>query len=240
MIQRYARTAGILLLLTIVAGFFGELYVPSKLLSSRAATTAANVTAHELLFRFGFAAYLVEGCCDIALALLFYVLLKPVDRYLALLSAFFGLVSTATFALTQLVYFSALPLQRNLPSFTPDQISSLVQLSVKLYGLGSGVFMVFYGVATLLRGYLMYRSTYLPRVVGALLALAGVAFIIKSFALVLAPAYASDFLLAPVFLATVILTGWLLMRGVDVAKWEAMNRANNVSNISSAPLTSLA
>src|SRR5690349_1159800 len=230
MIQRYAKTAGMLLLLTIVAGFFGELYVPSRLLSREAATTAANITSHELLFRLGFAAYLVEACCDIALALLFFVLLKPVDKYLALLSAFFGLVSTATFALTQLMYFSALPIQRNLQSFTPDQAASLAQMSVKLYGIGSGVFMVFYGIATLLRGYLIYRSTYLPRVIGGLLVLAGIAFLIKSFTLVLAHAYASDFLLAPVFVATVTLTGWLLLRGVDVAKWQEMTRANNAWN----------
>ncbi len=228
-VQRYAKTAGALLLLTIVAGFFGELYVPSKLVSREAATTVANITAHQLLFRLGFAAYLVEACCDIALALLFYVLLKPVDKHLALLSAFFGLVSTSTFALTELMYFSALPIQRSLLSFTPDQVAAVTQLFVKLYGIGSGVFMVFYGVATLLRGYLIYRSTYLPRILGALLALAGIAFIIKSATLVLAPAYASDFLLAPVFLAIVTLTGWLLVRGVDVAKWEEIGRANNVT-----------
>src|SRR5436305_6410185 len=106
MIQRYAKTAGVLLLVTIAAGYFGELYVPSKLVSREAATTAANITAHEVLFRFGFAAYLVEACCDIALALHFHALLMPVNKYLALLSAFFGLVSTATFALTQLLYFA--------------------------------------------------------------------------------------------------------------------------------------
>ena len=218
-IQRYAKTAGVLLLLTIVAGFFGELYVPSQLVSHDAATTAANLTAHESLFRLGFAAYLVEACCDIALALSFYVLLKPVNKNLALLSAFFGVVSTATFALTQLVYFAALPLTRNLQTFTPDQVASVTQLCMKLYGLGSGVFMVFYGIATLLRGYLIYRSKYLPRAIGALFALAGVAFIVKSFTLVLAPSYASDFLLAPTFVATVALTGWLLVKGVDVAQW---------------------
>ena len=227
MIQRYAKAAGILLLLTIVAGFFGELYVPSKLISREAATTAANITAHELLFRFGFAAYLIEACSDIALALLFFVLLKPVNTYLALLTAFFGLVSTATFAVTQLMYFGALPIQRHLQSFTPDQVASVAQMSVRFYGIGSGGFMVFYGIATALRGYLMYRSTYLPRVVGGLFALAGIGFIIKSFTLVLAPAYSSDFLLAPGFLAILALTGWLLIKGVDVAKWEAMARRSS-------------
>lgn len=91
--------------------------------------------------------------------------------------------------------------------------------------------MVFYGIATLLRGYLMYRSTYLPRMVGGLLAFAGIAFIAKSLTLVVAPAYTSDFLLAPAFLATVVLTGWLLFKGVDVAKWEEMNASSKVPYI---------
>lgn len=221
MIQRYVRIAGLLLLLTIGAGFFGELYVPSRLIAQDATTTAANISAHAFLFRLGFAAYLIEACCDITLALLFYVLLEPVNRHIALLSAFFGVVSTATFALTQLAYFAALPIQRNLQAFTPEQVASVAQLSVKLYGLGSGVFMVFYGIATLLRGYLIYRSGYLPKVIGALLSFAGIAFIVKSFTLVVVPAYSSDLLLAPAFVATVILTAWLLIRGVDVAKWDA-------------------
>ena len=229
MIQRYARTAGVLLLVTIFAGFFGELYVPSRIIAHEAARTAANITAHESLFRLGFAAYLIEACCDVALALLFYVLLKPVNKYLALLAAFFGLVSTATFALTQLVYFAALPMQRNLSAFTPDQVAALTQFSVKIYALGSGVFMVFYGIATLLRGYLMYRSTYFPRVVGGLLGVAGIAFIVKSFTLALAPAYASDYLLAPVMLATLSVTGWLLIKGVAIDKWHEIAAGRNVA-----------
>ncbi len=221
MIQRYAKAAGLLLLLTIPAGFFGELYVPSAVIAHDAVRTAANISSHELLFRFGFAAYLVEACCDIALALLFYVLLQPVNKHLALLSAFFGLVSTATFAVTQLGYFAALPVQRYLPTFTSEQVASLAQFAVKLYGLGSGMFMVFYGIATLLRGYLMYRSGFLPRTIGALLAVAGVGFVAKSLTLVLIPSYSSDLLLGPAFLATLALTGWLLVSGVDIGKWNA-------------------
>jgi hypothetical protein len=227
MIQRYAKTAGILLLLTIVAGFFGELYVPSKLVSREAATTAANITAHELLFRSGFAAYLVEACCDIALSLIFYVLLKPVQKHLALLAAFFGLVSTALYGVAELFYFAALPILGGadyLKAFSPDQLNTLALLSLKLYALGGGLFMVTYGVAAVLRGYLIFQSGYLPRALGVLLALAGLGFISKNFTLVLAPAYASDVLLLPMFLTVVALTAWLLIRGVDIQKWEAMTR----------------
>ncbi len=97
-VQTYARIAGVLFLLSFVAGGFGEAYVPSKLIVSGDATaTANNIHALGSLFRWGFAGYLVEATCDIALTLIFYVLLRPVRKDLALLAAFFGLVGTAEF-----------------------------------------------------------------------------------------------------------------------------------------------
>ena len=224
-VRTYARTAGVLFLLTIVAGGFGELYVPSKLIVSADATaTANNIHAFDSLFRLGFAVYLVEAVCDIALALIFYVLLRPVHKYLALLAAFFGLVSTALFGVAELFYFAAsliLGGAAYLKTFSPDQLNSLALLSLKLYGRAGGIFMVFYGIASLLRGYLIFRSGYLPKFLGVLLALAGLGFVTNNFVLVLAPAYASDFLLLPMFLAAVSLTVWFLVKGVDVPKWEA-------------------
>jgi hypothetical protein len=224
-VQTYARMAGALSLLSIVAGFFGEVYVPSKLIVSADATaTARNIMASSLLFRAGFASYLVEALCDVSLTLIFYVLLRPVQRELALLAAFFGLISTALYGFAELFYFAAsvvLGGSEYLRTFSPDQLNSLALLSLKLYGYGAGIFMVFYGVAAVLRGCLIFRSGYLPRFLGVLLALAGAGFIAKNFLLVLAPAYASDFLLLPMFFAGVSLTVWLLVRGVDISKWEA-------------------
>jgi hypothetical protein len=224
-VQTYARIAGVLFLLSIVAGIFGELYVPSKLIVSGDATaTAKNITAFGSLFRLGFAIYLVEAVCDIALTLILYVLLRPVSKELALLAAFFGLVSTALFGVAELFYFAPSLILGGadyLKTFSPGQLNTLALLSLKLYGYGGGIFMVFYGVASVLRGYLIFRSGYLPKVLGALLALGGLGFVTKNFALVLAPAYASDGLLLPMFLAGVSLTAWLLVRGVDVPKWEA-------------------
>ena len=73
-VQTYARIAGILFLLSLVAGGFGEAYVPSKLIvSSNATATAQNIKAFESLFRMGFAGYLVESVCDTALSLILYV-----------------------------------------------------------------------------------------------------------------------------------------------------------------------
>ena len=223
--QTLARIAGVLFLLTIIAGGFGEAYVPAKLVvSGDAAATAKNVLDSPLLFRLGFASYLVEAVCDIALTLFLFLLLRPVRYDLALLAAFFGLVSTALFAVAELFYFATPLLLRgadHLKSFSPDQRNALAALSLQVYAVGGGIFMVFYGLAALIRGYLIFRSDYLPKFLGVLMAVAGLGFVVKNFALVLAPAYASDVLLLPMFLTVVAMTAWLLVKGVDVAKWQA-------------------
>lgn len=229
-VQTYAKLAGVLFLLSILGGGFGEAYVPSRLIVSvDAAATAKNIADFGSLFRWGFAAYLLEAVCDIALALVFYVLLRPVQKNLALLAAFFGLVSTAVFGFAELFYFAASVILGGgeyLKTFTPAQLQTLALLSLKLYGYGGGIFMVFYGVASILRGYLIFRSGYLPRALGILLALAGLGFVAKNLALVLVPAYASDAFLLPMFLACISLTVWFLVKGVDVPKWEARQKTS--------------
>lgn len=133
-VQTYARIAGVLLLISLVAGTFGEVYVPSVItVSSNAAATGHNIVASPSLFRMGFAAYLLELVCDISLALILYVLLRPVDRYLALLGAFFRLVSTAAFAIAAFFYFSASVILANgagLGAFSPGQLDALALLSL--------------------------------------------------------------------------------------------------------------
>jgi hypothetical protein len=222
-VQSYARAAGIMFLISFVAGAFGEFYVPSKLIvAGNAAATVSNILDHEMLFRLGFAGYLLEALCDVGLALVLYVLLKPVDRNLALLSAFFGLVSTALFAVCEMFFFCAPFLVKNpvfAQSFTREQLDSLVYFFVRVYAAGAGLFMVFYGSASLVRGYLIYRSGYIPRFIGVLSALVGVVFIVKNFTLVLAPAYSSDLLLIPAPITVLVLSVWFLTKGVDVVKW---------------------
>jgi hypothetical protein len=209
----------------MIAGYFGELYAPSRIVApTDAAATASNIATMNSLFRLGFATYLIEALCDVALALIFYVLLRPVRRNLSLLAAFFGLISTALFAVAELFYFMPSLILSGadyLKVFTPDQLNALALLSLKVYGRAAGIFMVFYGTAAILRGYLIYRSGYLPRTLGVLLVIAGLGFVVKNFTLVLAPAYSSDVLLLPMFVSGVALTGWMLVRGVDTRKWEA-------------------
>ncbi len=223
-IQTYARIAGVLALLSLVAGGFGEAYVPSKVIvATDAAATLANLKSFDLLFRLGFAAYLVEACCDISLALIFYVLLKPVERYLSLLAAFFGLIGTAIFACAELFYLAPTLLLRgaaSLSSFSPDQIQALALLSFKMFAMGAAAFTAFYGIAWVLRGYLMYHSGYFPKFLGLLMTLAGFAFIGNNFAVVLAPGHRWGWLLLLMLPGLLSLIVWLLLKGVDLAKWE--------------------
>src|SRR5262245_33756878 len=110
----------------------------------------AALNAHERLFRLSFGAYLVEAACDIAIALVFYILLRPISRGLALLAAFFGILSTATYAFCELFYFALPHLLMSdaayLHAFTPDQIAALALLSFKLFNYGAAMFLVFYGI----------------------------------------------------------------------------------------------
>ena len=223
-VQRYAQAAGILILLSIVFGTWGEAYVPSKLVvSSNAAATAQNIIASPLLFRTGFAAYLIEAICDVALALVFYVLLRPVDRQLALLSAFLGIVAMVTYAFAECFYFAPSLLLSGadyLKTFTTEQLDTLTLLSMKLFARIAGIFIGFYGLATMLRGYLVYRSGYLPRTLGILFLIGGAAFVVQNFLIVLAPTYASGLLLVLMAPAGLAMMAWLLVKGVNEENWQ--------------------
>ena len=218
-LQRYARAAGVAMLLSIVFGFIGEMYLPGKIIVSGDPTaTAANIVGQPMLFRLTFASYLVEGICDVALIVFFYILLKPVDRNLALLSAFFGIVAMVTFAVAQSSFYAASVILREsggMTAFTVDQRNALALLATRLAGTIAWLFLCMYGIATILRGYLIMRSGYLPRILGFLFILGGVGFVLRSLTFLLLPAYSTPALLMPMALAGIPMTIWLLTRGVD-------------------------
>lgn len=219
-----ARWIGILLLVSLAVGAFGEMIVPVELtVAGDATATAGNIVHHQMLFRFGFAAYMVEGLCDAALTALLYLLLKPAGRELALVALVLRIVATASFAAAEFFYFAALPVLRGadyLKSFPPRQLDALAFLFLRLYGSSGSVPTLFYGVALIVLGRLIFVSGYLPRWLGAVLAFGGLSVAVGMFANVAAPDYASPFFLLPMFLAMLALALWLLMRGVDEREWE--------------------
>jgi Domain of unknown function (DUF4386) len=236
-IQTYARIAGVLVLASIVGGLFGEFYAPSTLIvPGNATATAHNIVAHDLVYRLGFLGYLVEAFTDVTLTLLLYVLLRPVHANLAKLAVLFRIMATATFAFGELFYFAPsliLGGDGYLKTFSPDQLNALALLSLNLYSLVGGLFTMFYGIASLILGYLMVRSGYLPKTLGALWVLGGLGFVTWNVLLVLIPGHAFPLLPVPQLIATLSLGLWLLVRTVDVGKWKEQEALASGVHVSS-------
>jgi hypothetical protein len=225
--QTYARIGGILYLFIIVVGIVGEILVRGRLIvEGDAAATANNILGSETLFRVGLAGDILGYVASIAVAMILYVLLTPVSRNLALLSAFLTITSNAIFGLNGLFHLAAVVVLGDgdaLPGFDPQQVQALAYLSLRLHGYGFAIGLIFFGCFLVLLGYLIYRSGYLPRSIGVLLAIGGLGYLTNSFAQILAPALAASLLpwvLLPSFLAELGLALWLTVKGVNVPKWE--------------------
>jgi hypothetical protein len=217
-LQRYSRVAGVAMLLSIIFGALGEAYLPGKIIvSGDAAATAANIVNHPMLFRAAFATYLVEGMCDIALAVIFYILLKPVDRNLALISAFFGIAAMVTFAIAESAFFASSLIVRDaggMGSFTSDQRNALAYLSLRISTMIATLFLILYGTATMIRGWLMVRSGYFPKWIGVLMMIGGAGFFLRTATYILAPSLSSPIMLIPIALGGIPLMLWLLIKGI--------------------------
>ena len=226
--QAYARIGGILYLFIIVAALFGEFFVRGKLIvPGDAAATASNIMGSETLFRAGLAAEMLTCACDVALAMILYVLLKPVSRNLALLGVFFRLTFVAIYGVAKLFEIAALVVLGRadyLTAFEPQQLHALAYMSLRVHSFGYGVSLLFFGFCCVLFGYLIDRSGYLPRTIGILLVIGGVGYIVFSLAQMLAPAFAGrvlfPWIMLPAFPAELGLCLWLMVKGVNVAKWQ--------------------
>ena len=230
-VQAYARIGGVLFLVSLVVGGFGEGFVPAHLIvTNDAAATARHIVNSDALFRLGFASYLVEAICDVALTVVVYVLLRPVNLVLTLGIVLFRIMATVTFAFAELFYFAPSLIVGNdayLKSFASDQLHTLTLLSLNLYGVGGAISLLFYGVASIGIGYLMFRSGYLPPLLGVAWAIGGAGFVLRTFCFVLVPTLPTAILQAPQILAILMLAIWLLARGVNASKWEAQARAQS-------------
>jgi hypothetical protein len=227
-----ARVGGVLYLITIVVGIFDEAFVKGRIVvPGNATATAANLRSMESLWRFGIAGEMIMVICTVALALILYVLLRPVSRDLALLATFFNLIAIAVEAAYSLQLVEALfPLgsAEYLEAFTPGQLNAMTSLSLKSHVFGFGIALLFFGPFFLVSGYLIFRSTYFPRAIGILYQIAGMAYLTNGFVLVLAPRFAGQIfsaIVVPAFVGEASFCFWLLAKGVDVDKWKAQANA---------------
>jgi hypothetical protein len=224
--QAYARLAGVSWLMTILTGAFAMFAGGRAIVPGDPAATAANILAHESLFRLGIAANLSATAWYLAATLFVYGLLKPVNRSLSLLAAFFSLVGCAIgvvgFAL-QLAPLVILRGAQTLSVFSVEQLRALAFVFLRVQAQASNIGFVFFGLHCLLVGGLILRSTFLPRTVGVLMVGAGLGWLTDSVASLLSPAFArllSPYILIPGILGEMSLTLWLLVFGVSVRQWQ--------------------
>jgi hypothetical protein len=221
-LRKLARLAGVLYLIIIVGAGFSQGYVRANLVVPGDATaTAGNIAASEGLFRFGFVTDLIAFLSDAAVAVLLYVVLKPVNKTLSLMAAFFRLLAhPAIGALNLLNHFVPVLLLSGadyLQVFEPDQLDGLVMLFLSAHRYGYLIAGAFFGLSLLFLGYLLFESGYFPKVLGILIAIASLGYLIESFGNFLTSGHEETLgwiVGVPAAIAELSLTVWLLVRGV--------------------------
>jgi Domain of unknown function (DUF4386) len=224
-----ARLAGISYLLAGTTSAFGEFIVLGRLVvPNEAAATANNILANEPLYWLGFASALLAVACHLAWTALFYGLFRPVNRSLSLLAAFFLVVGCAILGVCAFLQLAPMVVLRGgdyLSVFTVHQLQAQALLFLNLNAQAYNIFLVFFGFYLLVIGYLIFRSTFMPGILGVLYALAGLGYITY-----LVPPVANDLYplnLAPAAVGEIALILWLLIVGVNVEQWRKQEQLNS-------------
>jgi hypothetical protein len=216
-----ARVTGVVYLLFFVTAVLGAYFTPA---------TPPAILAHESAFWVGYTLTLTSTALYVALTALLYQLFWPVSRSFSLLAAFFGLIGCALQAFGSLFQLApVLILQDEASSklFTADQTQALAQLFLNLHAQANSISLVFFGTFLLLIGYLIFKATFLPRLLAVPIILAGVGWLTF-----LAPPLANQILTyieVLGFLAEAALMLWLLVVGVNSERWKEQASASEAS-----------
>lgn len=226
-IKKTARTTGLLYLIMFITAPLSILLVSSNLIVPGDATaTANNIMASEGIFRLGIAGHLVVLLLDLGISVLLYIILKPVNKTLALLAMVSRLVMTAMRGINLLNYFIVLQLLSGssfLSVFDTNQLNALVMVFLNAFDSGFSLDLVFFALHLFFVGYLVFKSGFFPKILGILLLIAFAGYLIDSFTGILFPDYkqmVSSIVMIPNTLAELAFTIWLLIKGVNVEKWE--------------------
>ena len=216
-----ARIAGVLYLIGMLTGIFAQGFVSGSLVvDSDAAATATNILTHRGLFQLGFAVYLIEMACQIAMTALFYDLLKPAGRSVSLLAAFLGFAGCVIKTFSRVFFVAPLFVlggAHYLSVFSAEQLQALALLFLKVNDKGAEIALVFFGIYAFLTGYLVIKSTFLPRFLGWLGIFGGLGWLIFLYpplAYRLLP-----YILGLGLVGSVAKILWLLVFGVNEQRW---------------------
>jgi hypothetical protein len=225
-----ARLAGLLYVICIASGFCAEFFVRDKLVDyGDASRTAANILASPSLYRWGFLADLVSFTTGILIGIIFYDLLRIVSRPIARVALAFALVSNTVSLAASIFCYAPLHILGGasyLQTFPPAQLQSLALLSIRLYQFAFSMNLGLFSLDCLATGYLIYTSKFLPRALGVLLGIGGVCYLFNSVVYFTPPGILPDlfpYSYLPSLLAEASLALWLLILGVDAAKWKTQS-----------------
>jgi len=218
-----AKLAGLLFLIAMATGLFAEFYVrfPSTLVvSGDALKTTNNVIAHERLFRIGIANNIVTFAIDVVLIWALYILLKPVNRSLALLAVFFRLIETTLACFAIINSYVAMQFINDSPTklFDLHQIQ-LLSLLHSIYALTFVIVALFLGLGSTMFNYLFYKSGYIPKILAGWGIFASLLLLTSQFAIIVFPAVEKKIIPAcygPIALDEIALGLWLLFKGVKI------------------------
>lgn len=216
-----ARITGVFFLLTLVGGAFAQGFVSNRLVvHGEAAATATNILANKTLYQWGFTVYLIEMACNIATVVLFYTLLKPAGRTVSLIAMALGLAGCFIKTFSRVFYIAPLFVlggAHYLSVFTTEQLQALALLLLSVNGQGAGMALAFFGFNSVLIGYLIMKSTFLPRVLGVLFAVSGLGWL-----LFLSPTLGNslfDYIATFALLASAVTLFWFFVFGVNEQRW---------------------
>lgn len=215
------RVPGIVYLLYFLAAFLGAFLMRGLVVPGDAATTAQRIVAHEGLYRSGFALALIADVIYIAVTALFFRLFERVDRTVSLMAALFSLAGCAVQLFGGIFVLAPLLLLRDgqlTHVFSVEQLQAVALFSVALHAQTFNTSLVLFAVYDLLLGYLILRSPFLPRLLGALMICAGVGWVTFLWPPLATALAAAVLPLGAV--AELLLMVWLLVRGVDASQWQ--------------------
>ncbi len=221
-INKTARIAGFLYLIQVPFAYFGIMWGPSLIVPGDAAITANNVMASGSLFPLSIVSSLLVQLGHIWLVLVLYKLLKPVNKNHALLMVMFMLAGVPITMLSELNRFAALLLLSGadyLKVFTADQLHAQGMLFLELRETGLVIAQIFWGLWLFPFGYLVFKSGYIPRILGVLLIIAGFGYLIDFVTFFLFPNFDVAINMYTGW-AELLLCLWLLIKGVNVEQWE--------------------
>lgn len=229
--RQTARLAGLSLLLTTVFGLYAQVAIVGGLIDlGNASTTSVRIIAQAPFYLVGFSIFMVEMLCQIAMMLFLYRLLKPVGSTMALVAVTVGIAGCVIKIMSRVFYLVPLSLYaspRALAAFDPEQVQALALIALRVNDIGAGVALIFFGISSVLKGYLVFRSSFLPRFLGIVGMLGGIGWTLYLYRPMADSVFSIIALIG--LLAVICQVLWLTIVGVNEERWLAMQAKSKES-----------